>query len=160
MIEELGNYYKMFDGFSLQLLDLSFNHITALQPNTLVVSYTVVLQLIGQLRFDFRYDIVMACKIIEWPALTVGRGNRTAEEEQSNFSSSLVKDQQRPCAALHDCTGELVYWPELETDLFPEMGTRNTVQCPQWSCLGCLGGLGEHSDLIASIHVSLAWTTS
>ena len=107
MIEELGNYYKMFDGFSLQLLDLSFNHITALQPNTLVVSETVVLQLIGQLRFDFRYDIVMACKIIEWPALTVGRGNRTAEEEQSNFSSSLVKDQQRPCAALHDCTGEL-----------------------------------------------------
>ena len=61
MIEELGNYYKMFDGFSLQLLDLSFNHITALQPNTLVVSDTVVLQLIGQLRFDFRYDIVMAC---------------------------------------------------------------------------------------------------
>ena len=38
MIEEMGNYYKMFDGFSLLSLDLSFNRISFLNQQCLVVS--------------------------------------------------------------------------------------------------------------------------
>ena len=36
-IEEIGNYYKMFDGFSLQSLDLSYNRISYLDQQMLVV---------------------------------------------------------------------------------------------------------------------------
>ena len=39
VIEEIGNYYKMFDGFELQHLDLSFNRISYLDQQMLVVSY-------------------------------------------------------------------------------------------------------------------------
>ena len=38
IIEEIGNYYKMFDGFALQSLDLSFNRISYLDEQMLVVS--------------------------------------------------------------------------------------------------------------------------
>ena len=37
-IEEIGNYYKIFDGFSLQSLDLSYNRISYLDQHMLVVS--------------------------------------------------------------------------------------------------------------------------
>jgi Leucine-rich repeat (LRR) protein len=38
IIEEIGNYYKMFDGFSLQSLDLGFNRISYLDQQMLVES--------------------------------------------------------------------------------------------------------------------------
>ena len=38
VIEEIGNYYKMFDGFHLEHLDLSFNRISYLDQQMLVVS--------------------------------------------------------------------------------------------------------------------------
>jgi Leucine-rich repeat (LRR) protein len=48
IIEEIGNYYKMFDGFSLQSLDLSYNRISYLDQQMLVVSqlYNVILRIL------------------------------------------------------------------------------------------------------------------
>ena len=42
IIEEIGNYYKMFDGFSLQSLDLSYNRISYLDQQMFVVSQSTI----------------------------------------------------------------------------------------------------------------------
>ena len=40
MIEDIGNYYKMFDKFSLLALDLSYNKISYLEQQIFVVSWS------------------------------------------------------------------------------------------------------------------------